>query len=161
MIFGIAPRGATGNFKGDAPLTGGSKWASTSASHPGYPCLRTSPVMTATSAICLIPIHSPPISVQPIEKVHALSLMGKRAHSDADIRGSRRHRARRPNKNGLMGTSAVCRRSVVEFSAGNGAPEEIRTPDPQIRSLVLYAAAQKRSSTMTAHKYKSMHFKRS
>ena len=35
-----------------------------------------------------------------------------------------------------MGTSAGCRRSVVEISAGNGAPEEIRTPDPQIRSLV-------------------------
>ena len=35
-----------------------------------------------------------------------------------------------------MGTSAVCRFSVVEFSGGNGAPGEIRTPDPQIRSLV-------------------------
>src|ERR1022692_1272979 len=35
-----------------------------------------------------------------------------------------------------MGTSAVCRRAVVKFSGGNGAPEEIRTPDPQIRSLV-------------------------
>jgi hypothetical protein len=34
-----------------------------------------------------------------------------------------------------MGTSAVSRRSVVEFLGGNGAPEEIRTPDPQIRSL--------------------------
>ena len=33
-----------------------------------------------------------------------------------------------------METSAVCRRSVVEFSAGNGAPQEIRIPDPQIRS---------------------------
>jgi hypothetical protein len=42
-----------------------------------------------------------------------------------------------------------------------GAPEEIRTPDPQIRSLMLYAAAQKRSSTMRAHKNKSMHLKRS
>src|SRR5450759_2559685 len=31
-----------------------------------------------------------------------------------------------------------------------GAPGEIRTPDPQIRSLMLYAAAQKRSSTMAA-----------
>jgi hypothetical protein len=39
-----------------------------------------------------------------------------------------------------MGTSAMCRRSVIEFSGGNGAPEEIRTPDPQIRSLVLYPA---------------------
>jgi len=37
-----------------------------------------------------------------------------------------------------MGTSAVCERSVVEFSRGNGAPGEIRTPDPQIRSLVLH-----------------------
>jgi len=35
-----------------------------------------------------------------------------------------------------MGTSAICRRSFVEFSEGNGAPGEIRTPDPQIRSLV-------------------------
>jgi hypothetical protein len=35
-----------------------------------------------------------------------------------------------------MGTSAVSGRSVVESSGGNGAPEEIRTPDPQIRSLV-------------------------
>ena len=26
------------------------------------------------------------------------------------------------------------------FRKGNGAPEEIRTPDPQIRSLVLYPA---------------------
>ena len=69
-------------------------------------------------------------SKQPIEKVHALSLMEKRAHSDADIRGSRRRRARRPNKNGLMGTSAVCRRSVAIFSRGNGAPEEIQTPTP-------------------------------
>jgi len=43
--------------------------------------------MIATLAICLIPIHSPTISEQPIEKVYALSLMGKRAHSGADIRG--------------------------------------------------------------------------
>jgi len=35
-----------------------------------------------------------------------------------------------------MGTSEACESSVVEFSGGNGAPEEIRTPDPQIRSLV-------------------------
>src|ERR1039458_2755428 len=34
-----------------------------------------------------------------------------------------------------MGTSSVCVRSVVEFSGGNGATGEIRTPDPQIRSL--------------------------
>src|ERR1019366_770897 len=34
-----------------------------------------------------------------------------------------------------MGTSSVCVRSVVEFSGGNGAPGEIRTPDPQIRSF--------------------------
>ena len=34
------------------------------------------------------------------------------------------------------GTSAVCLRSVVEFSGENGAPERIRTADPQIRSLV-------------------------
>ena len=36
-----------------------------------------------------------------------------------------------------MGTSAVRGRSVVEFSGGTGAPGEIRTPDPQIRSLVM------------------------
>ena len=35
-----------------------------------------------------------------------------------------------------MGTGAVCRRSLVETSKGNGAPERIRTADPQIRSLV-------------------------
>ena len=34
-----------------------------------------------------------------------------------------------------MGTGTVCGRSVVEFSRGIGAPGEIRTPDPQIRSL--------------------------
>jgi hypothetical protein len=34
-----------------------------------------------------------------------------------------------------MGTSAVSGRSVVEFSEGTGAPEGIRTADPQIRSL--------------------------
>ena len=39
-----------------------------------------------------------------------------------------------------MGASTLCGRSVVEFSGRNGAPEEIRTPDPQIRSLVLYPA---------------------
>src|SRR5664280_3605278 len=60
--------------------------------------------MIATLAICLIPIHSPTISEQSIEKVHALSLMGKRAHSDVGIHGSPDHRARRPNGNGLMGT---------------------------------------------------------
>ena len=37
-----------------------------------------------------------------------------------------------------MGTSVACRCAIVEFSKGNGAPEEIRTPDPQIRSLVGY-----------------------
>jgi hypothetical protein len=36
-----------------------------------------------------------------------------------------------------MGTSAMCRRSDVEFTEGTGAPGEIRTPDPQIRSLGL------------------------
>jgi hypothetical protein len=65
---------------------------------------RTSLATIAASGICLIPIHSPTISVQPIEKVHALSLMGKRAHSDVDIHGSPDQRARRPNGNGLMGT---------------------------------------------------------
>ena len=35
-----------------------------------------------------------------------------------------------------MGTSVVCHRSAFEFSGAIGAPEEIRTPDPQIRSLV-------------------------
>ena len=30
--------------------------------------------------------------------------------------------------------------SVVKYQILNGAPEEIRTPDPQIRSLVLYPA---------------------
>ena len=30
----------------------------------------------------------------------------------------------------------MCRRSLVETSKGNGAPERIRTADPQIRSLV-------------------------
>ena len=30
--------------------------------------------------------------------------------------------------------------STFIFLYGNGAPEEIRTPDPQIRSLVLYPA---------------------
>jgi hypothetical protein len=63
--------------------------------------------MIATLAICLIPIHSPTISEQSIEKVHALSLMGKRAHSDVGIHGSPGHRARRPNGNGLMGTLGV------------------------------------------------------
>lgn len=29
---------------------------------------------------------------------------------------------------------------LSQFSNRNGAPEEIRTPDPQIRSLVLYPA---------------------
>ena len=29
----------------------------------------------------------------------------------------------------------MCLRSVVEFSGENGAPERIRTADPQIRSL--------------------------
>ena len=29
---------------------------------------------------------------------------------------------------------------MLVFKKGNGAPEEIRTPDPQIRSLVLYPA---------------------
>src|SRR6185312_7779692 len=31
-------------------------------------------------------------------------------------------------------------RKIHEWLVGNGAPEEIRTPDPQIRSLVLYPA---------------------
>ena len=31
-------------------------------------------------------------------------------------------------------------RSIWEGSRSIGAPEEIRTPDPQIRSLVLYPA---------------------
>jgi hypothetical protein len=35
-----------------------------------------------------------------------------------------------------MGTSAVYQRAVVDFSGGNGAPGEIRTPYPQIRSLL-------------------------
>jgi hypothetical protein len=42
-----------------------------------------------------------------------------------------------------MGTGVVCLRSIIEFSGGNGAPEEIRTPDPQIRSLrLLFDIAQ-------------------
>src|SRR5450755_3538010 len=52
---------------------------------------RTSLATIAASGICLIPIHSPTISVQPVEKVHALSLMGKRAHSDVGIHGSPCH----------------------------------------------------------------------
>jgi hypothetical protein len=36
---------------------------------------RTSLATIAASAICLIPIHSPPISTLPIEKVRTLSLM--------------------------------------------------------------------------------------
>src|ERR1039457_5240282 len=51
-------------------------------------------------------------------------------------------------------------RRFVEIPDFIGAPGEIRTPDPQIRSLMLYAAVQKRSSTVTTHKYKSMHIKR-
>ena len=39
-----------------------------------------------------------------------------------------------------MGTSAVRQYWVAEYSKGIGAREEIRTPDPQIRSLVLYPA---------------------
>src|SRR5450631_187654 len=39
-----------------------------------------------------------------------------------------------------MGTSTLTERSVIESTKGNGAPGEIRTPDPQIRSLVLYPA---------------------
>jgi hypothetical protein len=35
-----------------------------------------------------------------------------------------------------MGTSGRTERPVVESTQGNGAPEEIRTLDPQIRSLV-------------------------
>jgi DNA-binding transcriptional LysR family regulator len=31
---------------------------------------------------------------------------------------------------GVRLLNRTCRRSVVEFLAGNGAPEEIRTPDP-------------------------------
>jgi len=64
-------------------------------------------------------------------------------HADAGIRGSPgialhvRTKTVYGNAYGnAMGTKAVCRRSVVEFSGGNGAPGEIRTPDPQIRSLV-------------------------
>jgi hypothetical protein len=30
--------------------------------------------------------------------------------------------------------------TMIERACGFGAPEEIRTPDPQIRSLVLYPA---------------------
>jgi hypothetical protein len=39
-----------------------------------------------------------------------------------------------------MGTSAKNDDTDIESKQENGAPEEIRTPDPQIRSLVLYPA---------------------
>jgi hypothetical protein len=39
-----------------------------------------------------------------------------------------------------MGTSASDVRHGIVIQKENGAPEEIRTPDPQIRSLVLYPA---------------------
>ena len=39
-----------------------------------------------------------------------------------------------------MGTSTLTNRTCIESKLGTGAPGEIRTPDPQIRSLVLYPA---------------------
>src|SRR5450755_4031006 len=65
---------------------------------------RTSLATIAASGICLIPIHSLPIFAQAIEKVHILSLRRNRAYSDAGIRDSAEHHARRPNGNSLMGT---------------------------------------------------------
>ena len=42
----------------------------------------------------------------------------------------------RTSRPGVAGWRAALREAAIE----NGAPEEIRTPDPQIRSLVLYPA---------------------
>jgi hypothetical protein len=42
--------------------------------------------------------------------------------------------------NNVVGIATQTVGSPVEVSTANGAPEEIRTPDPQIRSLVLYPA---------------------
>ena len=96
--------------------------------------------MIATLAICLIPIHSPTISEQPIEKVYALSLMGKRAHSDADIRGPAGIALGVRTETALwerLWERAQCANAqLLNFQQEAGAPEEIRTPDPQIRSLV-------------------------
>ena len=98
-------------------------------------------VMIAASGICLKPIHSPTISVQPLEEVHALPLMRKRAHSAAvhvippGIALGVRTETPYGNAYGnAMGTSVVGVRSIVEFSGGTGAPGRIRTSDPQIRS---------------------------
>ena len=95
--------------------------------------------MIAASAIWLIPIHSPTISEQSIEKVHALSLMGKRAHSDVGIHGSPGHRARRPNGNGLMGTlmgtlweRAQCAYAqLLNFQEEMARPERFELPTPR------------------------------
>src|SRR5450759_5400548 len=61
----------------------------------------------------------------PFERKHACFRRASRSASER----------KRPYGN-AMGTSAVCLRSVVEFSGENGTPERIRTADPQIRSLV-------------------------
>jgi len=95
--------------------------------------------MIAASAICLIPIHSPPISAQAIETVHALSLMRKRAYSDAGMRGSVRHRARRPIGNGLMGTlmGTLWERvqcagvQILNFQKELARPERFELPTPR------------------------------
>ena len=42
------------------------------------------------------------------------------------------------------GNERSARTLIVEFSEGNGAPEEIRTPDPQIRSLVVHSNEDQR-----------------
>ena len=46
---------------------------------------------------------------------------------------------RRHVRRGAMTTSRDAK-ECLNKSGKNGAPEEIRTPDPQIRSLVLYPA---------------------
>src|ERR1039458_2145638 len=64
----------------------------------------------------------------PFERKHACFRRTSRSASER----------KRPYGNAYgnaIGTSAVCLRSVVEFSGENGAPERIRTADPQIRSL--------------------------
>jgi hypothetical protein len=48
-----------------------------------------------------------------------------------ELRGMRNRLAPEPTVQGLK---------PLGYQGKNGAPEEIRTPDPQIRSLVLYPA---------------------
>ena len=97
------------------------------------------PVTIAASEICLIPIHSPPISMQAVEKVYTLSLMRKRAHSDASMRDSAGHRVRSPNGTGLMGTlmgtlweRARCADAqLLNFQEEMARPERFELPTPR------------------------------